>query len=93
MMDDMVIKGMNGVEDQGLPARVVVAPMEVGKVVLFVDIVPVRLAVLTDMYTDKKLELSKHLIPTFSGKIGKDRKKNKSGANIQLLEDGGCNRS
>ena len=63
----------------------VVAPLAIGKAVLYLDIVPVKLAVQTEMCRDKKMELSNHLIPKFTGRIGNDPKKYKSGATIQLL--------
>ena len=81
-------------------AKLVVAPMSVEKAVLDKGIEPVRPAVLTGMCRERKVELSNHLIPTFCGMIGKDLKKSKSCATIQLLGkdentgwDGGCTRS
>ena len=90
--DNRVIKGMKGVGDQRQAAK--------GKAVLNFDIVLVKLAVLTEMCRDKMMDLSNHFIPIFSGRKGKDPKKNKIGATIQLLGkdentgwDGGCTRS
>ena len=43
------------------------------------------MATLIQICMEKKLELSNSMIPSFSGLIGKDPKKNKSGSTIQLL--------